>query len=65
MKTIFRHEVLQSAALSALSIGQTKLPLLLPTWEGATKQPGRRVLPAVMGIGRAAAHLALSTHQGK
>lgn len=64
-KAIFRHEVLQSAAISALLIGQKQLPSLLSTWEGATKQLGRRILPAVMGTGRAAAHLALSTHHWK
>lgn len=62
-KAIFRHEVLQSAAISALFSSQEILPLLLPTWEGTTKQLGRRVLPAGMGIHRAAAHLGLSIHQ--
>lgn len=64
-KAILRHEVLQSATISALFIRQPPPPLLLPTWEGAAKHPGRRVLPAVMGICRAAAHLALCTHQWK
>lgn len=63
-KAIFRHEFysLQQSVLS--SSANHNFPYYCP-WEGATKPLRRRVLPAVIGILRAAANLALSTHQWK